>query len=351
MKYSGWILFVILLLGIQLRAWIDRHEIIEIKDVQNILEDVQGFISFESFEHTVTLQEKSQAKRVSIIQGKLDFPVNSRERIPAVVLLHGSLGVSGIQEYYAKNLNKQGMATLIVDSFKTRGIKDIVGHQSRITFNTIIQDAYAALAILQNHPKIDPARIGVIGWSKGGYAAHQTGTQIFYSALHDKSQPPFAAHIAIYPWCGEQTTNLLRTAAPTLFIIASEDRWVGSEACISYSETLRRVGHPVDTRLYKSAGHGFDYPGHYSTYLPFGINWSDCQYIVNDFGIVEAQTGEYIKWTKYGNYLEECTSNGVYLKSDTIAKKAAVRDVLQFLSMSGFVDEFENASKANAMRK
>lgn len=336
-KYSGWLLFLLFSVVIYYMHVLQQHyQNIDVVKDEFLEESVSGKIKFQSFEHTLKLANNAAHKRKSVVQGNLQFPKTTDNSFPAIILLHGSLGVSSVQTRYAKEFNKIGIATLIVDSFTSRNIKDTVGQQNRVTFNTVTRDAYAALQLLQRHPRIDPHRIAVIGWSKGGYAAHQTGAQSFYNAFHDKSRPKFAAHIAIYPWCGEHTTNLLRTSTPTLFIVGDKDTWVGHESCITYAKSLREVGHDVKLSVYPGVGHGFDYAGSYHTYLPYGINWSQCEYVATEFDFVEAATGDVQPWIEYAEYLQRCSSKGVYLKSNAHAREKAMKEILEFLRLNNF---------------
>ena len=336
-KYSGWLLFLLFSTIIySMHVLQQSYQSVAVMQEGLLGESVSGKIKFQSFEHTLKLANNGAHERKSVIQGILQFPKATDYPVPAIILLHGSLGVSSVQTRYAREFNKIGIATLIVDSFTSRNIKDTVGQQNRVTFNTVTRDAFSALQLLQRHPRIDPHRVAVIGWSKGGYAAHQTGTQFFYNAFHDKSRPKFAAHIAIYPWCGEHTTNLLRTSTPTLFIVGDKDTWVGHESCITYAKSLREVGHDVKLSIYPGVGHGFDYAGSYHTYLPYGINWSQCEYVATEFDFVEAATGEVQPWIEYVGYLQRCSSKGVYLKSNAYAREKAMKEILGFLKHNKF---------------
>ena len=102
-----------------------------------------------------------------------------RDRVPAVVILHGSGGIDGRGEFHAKALNAAGIATLEVLMF-TSGNRPRDGSRSNFTH------MYGALNYLANRPDIDPQRIGVMGFSWGG------GLSLF---LRDFSSNP-----AIHRW-------------------------------------------------------------------------------------------------------------------------------------------------------
>jgi len=89
----------------------------------------------------------------------------------------------------------------------------------------------------------------------------------------------FAAHVAFYPWCGEQHVPVKLTGAPLLYLVGARDDWTGSAPCVDYVERVRRAGYPVKLVLYPDAEHGFDYPGRFRRYLANAESWAACNYI------------------------------------------------------------------------
>ena len=74
------------------------------------------------------LTGKKDAKPVALI-GELRIPRPGTDRLPAVVLLHGSGGVTDREDIWARELNALGVATFIVDSFTGRGIGTTIADQ------------------------------------------------------------------------------------------------------------------------------------------------------------------------------------------------------------------------------
>ncbi|TIL61593.1 MAG: hypothetical protein E5Y81_21945, partial [Mesorhizobium sp.] len=74
------------------------------------------------------------------LTGELRFP-NWDERLPAVVLLHGSDGAkSGSAFQWAAFLNKMGIATLRLDSFGGRDVDRVAMDQSQLSLFAQIYD-------------------------------------------------------------------------------------------------------------------------------------------------------------------------------------------------------------------
>ena len=138
----------------------------------------------------------------SLIWGDLELPPGAAERSPAVLVVHGSGGISPREDRWADELRRAGAATFVLDSFTGRGIAITAQDQSQLSSLAMIGDAYRALELLATHPRIDPARIGVMGFSKGGAVA-------LYSASRGSSgcmAPPARGSRSTFPSMPRATT-------------------------------------------------------------------------------------------------------------------------------------------------
>lgn len=88
---------------------------------------------------------------------------------PAVVMMHGS-GPDSRVPYIpdAEMLSEAGVAAFIFDK---RGTGASGGDWQRSSLDDLMADGLAAVALLQDQPEIDPAKIGVIGSSQGAWMA------------------------------------------------------------------------------------------------------------------------------------------------------------------------------------
>jgi dienelactone hydrolase len=181
-------------------------------------------------------------------------------RLPVVVLMHGSGGMSPGIDSWSRMFNAMGVSTLAMDGFTGRGITSVSTDQSQPGRLNFILDLYGALAMLAKHPRVDPKRIVLMGFSRGGQAALFASEQRFHR-LWNKSGADFAAYIPLYPDCS--TTYLDDTAVvakPIRIFHGIADDYNPMPSCKRFVERLKAAGRDVVLTEYPEAHHGFDTP-------------------------------------------------------------------------------------------
>lgn len=183
-----------------------------------------------------------------------------QERLPAVILLHGSAGPSAREAGYAEALHAAGFVTLEPDQWSPRGLTG--GSEGRPkSFIETLPDVFGARAWLAARPDIDPARIGLAGFSFGGVA-----TMLAATRAHNKGH--FAAYMPVYPACwtynrlpGQDFADLVD--APLLLVTGALDEYdddpeAGPKLVASLSPKDRAR---VRSHVFEGAHHCFDMPG------------------------------------------------------------------------------------------
>jgi dienelactone hydrolase len=195
------------------------------------------------------------------IAGELRIPQGASGRLPAVILEHGSAGPTGGAELWAKNFNEMGIASFLVDSFSGRGIVSTSADQALLGRLNMVLDGYRAFEVLANHPRIDPARIAVMGFSRGGQAALYASLKRFHQSWN-KSGAEFAAYIPFYPDCMTTfvSSDTEVTDRPIRIFHGAADDYNPAAPCKAYAERLRGAGRDVQLTEYPDAHHLYDNP-------------------------------------------------------------------------------------------
>ncbi len=190
----------------------------------------------------------------------------------AVVLLHGCGGTDLDTTWHNYTLlSSWGYVTLRIDSFGPRNISEVCTLEDRFVGSPAVRarDAHAGKDFLASLPYVDGDRIGVVGWSHGGWTVLKA---VSNDAMNQPHRPkPFKAAVAFYPYCD---LVLRRLDAPLLVLIGDADSWTKASYC--QSMTLEgETTHDYELVVYPGATHAFDwddiesaYLGHKFTYDP-----------------------------------------------------------------------------------
>lgn len=179
-------------------------------------------------------------------------------RLPAVVLMHGSGGISPTMEVWTRQLNSMGISTFVIDGFSGRGLTSVNQDQAKLSRLNFILDIYGALAILAKHPRVDPDRIVLMGFSRGGQAALYASLKRF-NEMWNKSGAQFAAYVPFYPDCATTyagDTDLVDR--PIRIFYGTPDDYNPVASCKAYLARLQEAKRDVTLTEYPDSQHGFD---------------------------------------------------------------------------------------------
>ena len=181
---------------------------------------------------------------------------------PAVVLLHGCLGVRAKDTRWAEALRDDGYVALVVDSLTGRGLETLeqrrrVCQGMALWGGTRAADVVASLAYLRTLPYVDAARLAVIGFSHGAWAALD-----FLAAAAEEDVRGLRGVVGFYPYCGIASRARWlgwSVEVPALLLLAADDRMISTAQCQSLADRALARGRSVSVTVYPDVGHSFDW--------------------------------------------------------------------------------------------
>ena len=291
----------------------------------------------------VELIKRNTPLAATTVQAQLMLPAQmpADVRVPALVIVHGSGGIYPEQiSFWAKLLTEQGIAALVIDVFNPRGVKSTGEDQSQVPFAADTADAFAALGMLGSHPRIDPKRIAVMGFSRGGVTAVRSGViPIIKGAAPTGLR--FAAHVAIYS--GGCAGILSVTAKPgtfsvepMLFVHGDADDYAPMSDCRTYAQRIAAAGTPTEFVVLPGAGHKFDLDSTKLVKLPDNTKVKEgcpLEYDLQDFKTRDRRNGEVLSADKVKNIGRDlCADKGASVQGNPKARDMAGAAVIDFLN-------------------
>jgi dienelactone hydrolase len=246
---AAWIFgTAILLAGIETSAQSMPKEIaarVEIHAIPSLTISDQQFLTGDANGKPVTV-----AGEFRIAQGT--------GRLPVVVLMHGSSGVGATTEAWVHQFNAMGISTFVIDGFTGRGLTVVGPNQALLGRLNLIVDIYRSLDILAKHPRVDPERIVLMGFSRGGQAALYASLDRF-NKLWNKSGAQFAGYIPFYPDCSTSYLSDTEVATrPIRIFHGAPDDYNPVASCKAYVARLADAKRDVVLTEYPDSQHGFD---------------------------------------------------------------------------------------------
>jgi dienelactone hydrolase len=179
-------------------------------------------------------------------------------RMPVVVLMHGSSGVGAAMEPWVHTFNAMGISTFVIDGFTGRGLTATGPDQALLGRLNLIVDIYRSLEILAKHPRVDPDRIVLMGFSRGGQAALFASLDRF-NKLWNKSGIRFAGYIPFYPDCSTSYVSDTDVAErPIRIFHGTPDDYNPVASCKAYVARLMEAKRDVVLTEYPDSEHAFD---------------------------------------------------------------------------------------------
>ncbi|WP_018264025.1 dienelactone hydrolase family protein [Methylobacterium sp. WSM2598] len=265
--------------------------------------------------------------REVVLGGELRLPVGAPPKVPVVVLVHGSGGISAGPDAWARVLNEAGIGAFILDAFTGRGIVSTIEDQEQLNSLAMMLDAYRALDALAAHPRVRADRIAVMGFSKGAVASVYSAAERFHAAYGGPNR--FAAHIGLYTPCNVTYREDDKVGpAPIRLFHGTSDDYVSVLPCRDYVARLKQAGADVMLTEYPDTQHSFDTPTSPPLVsIPKAQSTRDCRLKEGPGGtILDAATGR-----PYSLRTDPCVAVGAHVGHNPASTEAARAAVVGFL--------------------
>jgi len=229
----------------------------------------------------VTVQTANLSSSPAPLRGFL-FKPEGDGRHPAVIMMHGCGGayassgqLGDRHRMWGKYLALHGYVALMLDSFGSRGIKQLCTTtfaERPLRQSDRVGDAYAALAYLRERSDVDARRIALLGWS------HGAGVTLDAISRQPEDGDGFSAAVAFYPGCTSRNKRADRfhPYAPLLVLIGEADDWTPAEPCKQLAAAVAARGEAMQIVIYPDTYHDFDNPGvtskHVRKEVPNGVH-------------------------------------------------------------------------------
>ena len=205
------------------------------------------------------LMVQSQTSFVSggkSIQLDCFLPDKAEQRLPTVIGLYGFGGGSFSMTDPAAQLADRGFAVYLLHYLDRTGPVEKEKSAVVMNFPLWMKTLWDAISFIEKQSSIDPQRIGLIGFSLGGYLA-VCGASI---------DPRVKAVVEFFGGLPKEMKFFMRRLCPTLILHGANDAIIPVSEAHYLQEVLQRKNIPHEIQIYPGVGHGFE-----------GEVWKDAQ--------------------------------------------------------------------------
>ena len=186
----------------------------------------------------------SNEKQIEIVQFEPGWP----GKFPALLILHGANGpMSTFIGDYAQYLANVGYVVSFVHYFDATNTHYADRAEMQEHFRDWVEVVEDAVGNAAKHPKVDPERIGLIGYSLGGFLALSLASQ----------DPRVSAVVSVVGGIPEAFAKSARRMPPALILHGANDTRVPVKEAQRVEELLKRLNTPYELKIYPGQGHFF----------------------------------------------------------------------------------------------
>jgi carboxymethylenebutenolidase len=186
------------------------------------------------------------------IQAEVFAPASAGKH-PAVMLLYGAGGLTQRGDrfrQYGTRLAEHGFVAVLVHYFDTTNSEQ-AGETNSERFPLWWKAVYEGVGFAQHQAAVDKSRIGILGFSLGGYVALAEASQ-------DKRVKAVAEY---YGGMSDDFQQRVTHMPPTLILHGDKDSVIPVSQAYDLHKFLRKLGVSSELRIYPRQEHGFDSNG------------------------------------------------------------------------------------------
>ncbi|MBV8052849.1 MAG: dienelactone hydrolase family protein [Acidobacteriaceae bacterium] len=176
------------------------------------------------------------------------LPPNDGRALPTVIGLHGSGGGHVSMAEPATLLAGQGFAVYVLhyfdrtDTVYADGLQTIARH-----FPAWMKTLWDCVSFVAHRPEVDPARIGLMGFSLGAYLS------LSAASIDSRIQ----AVVEFFGGFPKEMKLFMRRLCPVLILHGDQDKTVPVQEAYHLQQLLEKKNIPYEIQIYPGIGHGF----------------------------------------------------------------------------------------------
>jgi carboxymethylenebutenolidase len=176
------------------------------------------------------------------------FPNANGERFPAIIGLYGFGGGHTGMADPARMLAQRGFAVHILHFFDRTG--PVAPEKTALIahYPAWMKTLWDAVSYVEQQPNVDPARIGLVGFSLGAYLA------VCGAAI----DPRIRAVVEFFGGLPKEMKLFMRRLCPMLILHGDADPIIPVAEAYHLKELLEKKQVPFEMHIYPGAGHGFE---------------------------------------------------------------------------------------------
>jgi len=176
------------------------------------------------------------------------LPSGEGQPFPTVIGLYGFGGGSFSMAEPAGQLAERGFAVYLLHYFDRTGFVEQEKSAIVLNFPVWMKTLWDAISFVEQQPQVDRERMGLVGFSLGGYLA------VCGAAI----DPRVKAVVEFFGGMPKEMKLFMRRLCPMLILHGEEDAIIPVSEAHHLREVLEKKNIPHEVRIYPGVGHGFD---------------------------------------------------------------------------------------------